>query len=421
MDDDFCSQAYNQGCYSQVPFKSCCNDGQCQSGNENIECSWGFELPCCKNIFGTQAKFTFDKGSEASCQRACVLLGDKHNSHLDYCPDGKLMENEDVKGCQPALTSLQKAVGEQSWCSSHHTMTCTWIYSMYSHDLGTKKVSGQFDFNSDDPSCLVACEALGTPGNTPNLYCPKQSAELVTTVSKCPAAKASFDSAPASWCGKERDVSLAQAVGRHEIIPAAKDPRPAAARAPAANRSLPSSAASSDELELFSDVCHSAFQKGCWKKKPFTDCCGKCSEAAATYDCSWRYQYSDQPAIGDKISAFGNEKWDGCNKACKILANPSNEPDWYCHLENSPLVPQIEHCSQANLSLKTLSEKLRANKSTLCRNSTKEFLSSPEQSRFDPVIGTAVAAVALATAAAITVKIRSRSLVGEEGYQPFLG
>lgn len=429
MDDDTCSQAYNRGCYAQTPFKSCCNDGQCRSGGEDITCSWGFELPCCKNIFNaTKTQFTFDKGSEDFCRKACVILGDKHNSHLDYCPLGKLMENEHVKGCQAARTSLSQAVGDPSWCSSHHTMTCKWSYRMFNKNQGEQGISGQFDFNTDDASCTEACVALGSPTNKPAYYCPKQTPEFVTSVSKCPAAKASFNTANAKWCGEERDVSLAQAVGRHEIITAAQDPRPAAAaaaRASAANRSLPSSVASSDELDEldFNDFCHTAFQKGCWKEKPFIDCCGQCAQASASFACHWRYKYGDQPAINGTLRAFGTEPWNGCEQACKILANESNEPDWYCHFDTSPLMPRIAICKQANLSLTQTSEHLRTTKSILCNigNSTTEFLSSPGQSRFDLVVGTAVAAVALATAAAITVKIRSRPRVGQEGYQPFLG
>jgi len=424
--DDVCARAYDLGCYAETPFKSCCHDGKCQSATEGIECNWGLELPCCGNIFKPEdAKFKFNVHEEDFCRRACILLGDEHNSHLDYCPDGKLELMTDVQHCPAALASLKRAVGEPSWCSSHHKMTCHWSYSAFSRELGgLLHVSGQFSFADDNGTCTDACLDLGRASNRPAEYCPT-SPRLAASVSMCPQAKASFDSVNARWC-EGGAVSLVQAGGRHEIIPAAKDTRPAAARAPAANRSLPSSAASSDELELFNADCHYAFKVGCWKKKPFSDCCNlRCAETEAKYSCSWKFTYNGLPSIGEELTAYQaangtSEPWAGCDHACAVLATASNNPQWYCHPEKSNLLQQIEQCPQAKSSLMHQSAALRARNNSWCETDLG-FLSSPVQSRFDPVIGTAAAAVALAMAAAIAVKFRARSLAGEDGYQPFLG
>lgn len=420
-----CKEAYDQGCYAEAPFKSCCNDGQCRSAAEDIECNWGFGLPCCGNMFDAEAtKFTFNHGADDFCRRACIHLGDKRNSHLDYCPNGRLELMDDVKLCPAALQSLRQAVGEQrSWCSSHHNMACHWNYSTFTREHGTLTASGHFDFTDDSSECTDACEALGRASNRPEEYCPN-STHLAAEVSPCPQAKRSFDSANHRWC-EGGAVSLAQIGGRHEIIPAAKDTRPAAARAPAANQSLPSSAASSDELELFNENCHMAFQAGCWGKPPFSDCCNRyCAAGEASFQCKWKFSYNEEPNINGTLTAFGSERWDGCEDACRVLANASNNPNWYCHPETSELWPKIQQCQQAKNSVRRQSRSLhQRTHGSWCSGNTTDlgFLSSPGQSRFDPVIGTAVAAVALAMAAAIAVKFRARSLAGEDGYQPFLG
>jgi len=412
---DQCDQAYAHGCYAKTPFKGCCHDGQCQAGHDEVKCTWGFEMPCCKDIFDPKfTTFIFDVGSETDCQAACNALGDSSNNYLDYCPGGKL--SGVVGRCPAALKSLEQAFVTKSWCSSHREMTCDWTYSFFNKDAGKElTASASFNFQGSSDKCVTACGALGLGSNSPEWYC--SDTPLSQAVSGCPEAKASFDSAHGTWC-KTGEISLVQASGRHEIIPAVQELGPAAVRALAPNRSLRSSAALSALAQDSYDYdreCHEAFQAGCWDKKPFTDCCSdSCASASFSHTCDWSFTYSSEPTISGKLSAFKGEPWVGCDHACEVLGNSSNSPQDYCG-DKKTLLARIQGCHQAEASL----EKTHA---TWCKTLAAEAMPSLlGQPRLGTVAATAAAAAAAMAAAALAVKLRAQRLVGEEGHQPLMG
>jgi len=415
-----CADAYYNRCYAKEPFKSCCHMGQCQAGLATFTCNWGFQMPCCPDLFDASFEYVPDK--EFNCQKACGALGDKNNHYIDFCPGGRLQELAEVKACPAALDSLDKALGSRLWCSSQASLTCTWLYSIYRESKsGEEHVNGSFSFGADALKCNDACKNLGNPSNTAFDYC--GNAALAKLASGCPPAEESLEAARkhgAAWCKDAGEVSLAQnAVGRGQISLAAQESKQerAAVRISASNRSFLALA----PFELaggnsdYDQKCHDAFRAGCWDKAPFDECCGTCAHATSTHQCSWSFTFNGDE-IGDTINSYGGESWEGCDNACDILGKATNDPTWYC--SKTKLLGRLGQCTQAKASLERKSKS-----ATWCPKSTALSSSTGTTPGVDPTRAAAAAAAVLAimATAAVAVKSRSRPRADEGGYERFLG
>mmetsp|Transcript_10659 Transcript_10659/g.33115 ORF Transcript_10659/g.33115 Transcript_10659/m.33115 type:complete len:503 (-) Transcript_10659:72-1580(-) len=417
--DEQCTKAYASRCYAKSPFKSCCHEGQCQAGLTAVTCHWGFEMPCCPDLF--DAKFEYIPGMDSNCQKACGALGDKRNDYIDFCPDGRLPNLPEVKACPAAQDSLDKALGARAWCSSNASLGCEWLYSIYREKKGEEEhVQGSFHFGPNSFECSEACTRLGNPSNKPSEYCGDSA--LLKLASGCPPAAESLKAARvqgAAWCSEAGAVSLAQsAKGRGKISPVAQDwkQKPAAVRVPASNRSFLALAPLelADSSGHYDQQCHDAFRAGCWGKAPFDECCGTCAHATSTHQCSWSFTFNGQQ-IGDTIASYGGESWKDCDTACDTLGRSTNDPMWYC--SKTELLGKLGQCAQAKASLERKSKS-----AAWCPKSTALSSSTGTTPGVDPTRAAAAAAVlAIMTTAAVAVKSRSRQRADEGDYERFLG
>jgi len=202
---------------------------------------------------------------------------------LDYCPGGKLSNDQDVQGCAAAKTSLQSSQEhkDKSFCSNTQILTCNWQFCA----LDTCQ-RGSFSWSSGlDGVCRKACDSLGNPINSPPDYCVenKQNSTLPGSLQQCPPAVTSFKKNVAPWCAAETDLLGSTPTGRSTVVPAYETPRRLSQEITSSIRMDETSSKANKTL------CALAFAEQCIQEAPFSECC--IPESGKTYvNCTWTFE-----------------------------------------------------------------------------------------------------------------------------------
>lgn len=223
--------------------------------------------------------------------------------------------------------------------------------------------------------------------------------------------------------------SRALAKGRHEQSSEAGENEKTAQRMVAmTNQSLRSASVTA---LTESRECHQAFADNCWKLPPFKACCEQCQEGRAAHTCSWEFSVTHVGG-GENAWTIGGHyndngitfrEWQDCDAACNALQNPADRDDFCDCAQTSPLMTQMGSCRQAIQQFQqTCNGENGQQRPKWCRQIHSGLNAfSTGSIRSVTLVAVTVASVALLAAAATVIKCRSRSISGEEVYEPFMG